>query len=154
MKYIKAVAGENNSVVYETEDGTIYTWSGGTRAWRNNNPGNIRGGDFARGRGAIGNAGGFAVFADYETGFAALLALLRAPSYRQLTIEQTITRYAPPVENNTDAYIASVEKITGVPRAAPLMMLSDAALHAFAKAIERHEGYKPGEILPLGGVAA
>ena len=36
--------------------------SGGSRSWRNNNPGNIRRGDFAINVGAIGDDGAFAFF--------------------------------------------------------------------------------------------
>ncbi|MCL2749247.1 MAG: hypothetical protein FWE50_04215 [Alphaproteobacteria bacterium] len=146
MKYVKATAGENNSVVYEADDGKFYLWLGGTRAWRNNNPGNIRNGDFANRRNAIGIAGGFAVFPDYETGFAALVALLCTATYQQMTVEQAINRYAPPVENNTSAYVVAVEKQIGIPRTTPMSQLSENNLRDFAKAIERHEGYKEGII--------
>jgi len=146
MKYIKAMAGANNSVVYEIDDGRSYLWSGGTRAWRNNNPGNIRGGDFANRRGAIGTAGGFAIFPNYETGFTALIALLCTSTYQQLTMEQAINRYAPPIENNTGAYVTAVEKQIGVSRTTPMSQLSENNLRDFAKAIEKHEGYKEGNI--------
>ena len=146
MKYTNAFSGSGNSVIYEDENKNQETWSGGTRAWRNNNPGNIRDGDFARRRGAIGAAGGFAVFPNYEAGFAALTALLRTSTYQRLTVEQAINRYAPPIENDTSAYINMVEKQIGVSRATPMMMLSDTVLHNLAKAIEKHEGYKEGMI--------
>jgi len=146
MKYINAYAGTGTDVIYEKENGDCDLWIGGTRAWRNNNPGNIRAGDFALRRAAIGAAGGFAVFPNYETGFAALIALLRAPSYQQLTVEQAINRYAPPIENDTGAYINAVEKQIGISRNAPMKLLSDDGLYKLAKAIEKHEGYKAGII--------
>ncbi len=40
---------------------------GGSRSWRNCNPGNIRKGDFSINCGAIGDDGSFAIFPDEET---------------------------------------------------------------------------------------
>ena len=40
------------------------------------------------------------------------------------TISQIIARYAPPVENNTDGYIARVERSSGIDRDMPLDTLS------------------------------
>jgi hypothetical protein len=50
----------------------------GTLAWKNNNPGNIKIGKFARSMGAIGrDMQGHAVFPDAETGRNALRVLLQ-----------------------------------------------------------------------------
>jgi hypothetical protein len=38
---------------YEYSDGSKEEWSGGTQAWRNNNPGNIRSGGYTDRQGAI-----------------------------------------------------------------------------------------------------
>lgn len=49
----------------------------GTPAWRNNNPGNLKMGPFAKGCGAIGqDESGFAVFPSYAAGFTALQTLV------------------------------------------------------------------------------
>ena len=149
MKYTNAYTGNGTDVTYEKENGERDQRVGGSRAWRNNNPGNIRESDFARRNGAIGAAGGFAVFPDYEAGFAALIALLRAPSYQNLNLEQAINRYAPPSENDTDAYINSVEKQIGISRTTPMPKLSEIQLTALAKAIEKHEGYRAGTVRPI-----
>ena len=78
---------------------------GGTRGDRNNNPGNIKYGSFAREHGATGFDGPFAVFPDYATGSAAQEALVRARGYSGLTLHQFAARYA---EGN-----ASWEKTVG-----------------------------------------
>lgn len=83
------------------------------RAQRNNNPGNIEFGPFAERFGAVSGDPRFAIFPSVEAGFAALNALLREPSYQNLTIEQAVNRYAPPVENNTNLYVAAVCHWTG-----------------------------------------
>ena len=61
--------------------------SGATKAWRNNNPGNMtyRGG-FATRHGAIGSAGGMAIFATEATGRQALIDLLKSSNYNTLRI--------------------------------------------------------------------
>ena len=83
------------------------------RPQRNNNPGDIEFGTFAQRFGAVSGDPRFAVFPSVEAGFAALNALLREPSYHGLTLEQCINRYAPPVENNTNLYVAAVCHWTG-----------------------------------------
>jgi hypothetical protein len=52
------------SITYHYDDGSVEIRAGGTRAWRNNNPGNVAGGP-----GEIGkDYGGLAVFPDVSTG--------------------------------------------------------------------------------------
>ena len=79
----------------------------GTRPNRNNNPGDIEDGPFARKHGAIGSDGRFARFGTAAAGFAAMAALLRM-HYRGLTIRAALNKYAPPVENATDIYLEHV----------------------------------------------
>ena len=78
MVYVSARAYKEGSsdVLYITEDGRKVLRQGGSRSWRNSNPGNLRFTSFARAQGAIGTAGGFAVFADSLRGRAALATLL------------------------------------------------------------------------------
>jgi hypothetical protein len=79
----------------------------GSRAQRNNNPGNINWGEFASKHGATGpetlkngGAGRFAHFPDEATGFAAMKSLLQSSGYKGLTIRQCLNRYAPPADGN------------------------------------------------------
>ena len=71
---------ESNPTAF-TQDGRVYIRgpgghveerSGGTRAWRNNNPGNIEGSNFANTHGAIGGDGRFAIFPSQEADIARL----------------------------------------------------------------------------------
>lgn len=66
-------------IIYFREDGSSTIYIGGTRNWRNNNPGNIGygNGNLVKKLGAIGKAGGFAVFPDYETGRKAIFSVLK-----------------------------------------------------------------------------
>ena len=146
---ISAEEGTSLTVIYTVKDGkSTYTevWRGGSRSWRNNNPGNIRNSNFTRRHGHIGKAGGFAVFPDKETGKEALVSLLKVRSYQVLTLGGALNRYAPKSENDTEAYLAFIESITDISRDTPMEKMSDESIKLLADAIERFEGYFSGEI--------
>lgn len=146
QEYTSAVA-LGRDVVYTTADGRRVRRTGGTRAWRNLNPGNIRYSEFSRNAGAIGQAGGFAVFPDEETGTRAISLLLRGQSYNNLTIARAITRYAPPSENNTAAYHRRIQQITGLNINRRISDLSDGELSRVVDAIRAIEGWEAGRII-------
>jgi hypothetical protein len=80
-------------------------WAPGTRAYRNNNPGNLEvTGDLGR------DSGGFGVFSTYNAGRNALVSDLVAKvrKYGLWTLYQVMARYAPPSQNNTAVYAANV----------------------------------------------
>ncbi|WP_248322037.1 hypothetical protein [Caballeronia sp. Sq4a] len=112
--------------------------SSAPRGIRNNNPGNIRYGEFARSAGAVGaDSGGFAVFADMSAGIEATVKLLRSYASRGFdTIRKIISRWAPANENDTQAYIAAVAKQIGVSADA---QLSVDQLRGVAGSIFQHE---------------
>ena len=85
----------------------------GSRAQRNNNPGNVEYGDFAKSHGATGTDGRFAIFPDPDTGFKATQELL-ATHYGNMKLSDALAKYAPPSENNTAAYIKNVSNKIGV----------------------------------------
>jgi uncharacterized protein (TIGR02594 family) len=83
-----------------------------TRADRNNNPGNIKFGDFAKSMGATGaDAGGFAIFPDRETGFKAAEGLLGGKGYAGKTLGEIGARWAAGDPN----WARNVSKATGIP---------------------------------------
>ena len=133
-------------VVYTQPDGSKIIRTGGTRAWRNSNPGNIRYTDFAKRVGAIGSAGGFAVFPDEATGMYAIEALLRTDSYNKLTIAGAISRYAPPSENNTAGYHRRIQQLTGLSINKRMSDLTPDELTSVANAIRTIEGWQVGNI--------
>lgn len=133
-------------VIYTQPDGAKVKYTGGSRAWRNSNPGNIRYSDFAKRVGAIGQAGGFAVFPDEQTGMYAIEALLRTQNYNKLTIAGAISRYAPPNENNTAGYQRHIQKLTGLSINKRMSDLNAAELRAVANAIRVIEGWEVGNV--------
>lgn len=90
----------------------------GSRAQRNKNPANIEFGQFAECHGAVletvrkGKTARFAHFPTKEAGWDAMRSL--ADSYSGLTVAQVVRRWAPPSENNVNAYLAAIMKMTGL----------------------------------------
>ena len=83
--FVKAKQTGKQSVTYWNEDGSSVTHRGGNWTWRNQNPGNIGAGAWANRHGAIGKAGGFAVFPDYAAGRSAIFDLLQGPDFKDLS---------------------------------------------------------------------
>jgi predicted Holliday junction resolvase-like endonuclease len=111
------------------------------RGIRNNNPGNIKYGSFAKAHGATGqDAGGFAIFPSMAVGKAALLALLKGGGYiagGTDTISKIINKFAPASDhNNTAAYAADVSSQMGIGANQQLTVMNASAL---AEAISMHE---------------
>jgi len=135
---------KGNDVIYVYNNGAKYKRSGGTRAWRNFNPGNIRYSDLARENGAIGKAGGFAVFPDEKVGTKALRALLMSDAYKNLSIESAILKYAPPHENNTEHYKWYIKKNVGIKSGTKISQLDKKQMDDLIKFITIIEGWKNG----------
>ena len=131
-------------VVYVFDDSTKITRSGGSRAWRNSNPGNLRYTEKTRQDGAIGHAGGFAIFPDEETGIKALQELLKSDTYKKLSIAEAIMRYAPPHENDTQQYKKQLQKMTGLDIRTKIDSLNPEQFGKVMNAICVLEGWKTG----------
>ena len=89
-----------------------------TRGMRNNNPLNIRRVVGVTWKGEVAapiEDRQFVQFASLEYGLRAAFCILRTyrDRYKAVCIEDIITRWAPPTENDTDAYIKHVCWLTG-----------------------------------------
>lgn len=88
-----------------------------SRGLRNNNPGNIRqSGTKYAGEVRPSRDRAFKQFETMAYGYRAMFMLLYTYQKRHglNTIRQMIGRYAPPVENHTDAYIDTVARRSGI----------------------------------------
>ena len=133
--------------VYTNADGTTTTKEGGTRAWRNNNEGNLRYTEYSKSKGAIGqDKDGFAIFPDEATGRKAKEDLIfSSKSYKDLTLENAIHRYAPPNENNTALYQKRVlASVGGVNK--PMNEYTPSERAAILESMRKMEGYKAGTV--------
>ena len=138
-------AGHGQPTVVEYADGRIEKRTG-DRGWRNNNPGNIEYGDFAKKMGAIGSDGRFAIFPTPEAGRSAKENLLfESRGYRGLSIEGAISKYAPPNENNTNNYINQVTQALGLPKNTNISSLSADQRRVLLDAIQKIEGRSTGK---------
>ncbi len=144
-KYVKAVSGPNSSVIYTDDGGKQWVHSGGTRTWRNNNPGNLVVGSISRDNNAIGKAGGFAVFPDYESGHVGLIDCLKR-TYGNADLKFLITKYAPPGENNTSKYFKFLQNKTGINDNKKVKDFTSRQFEKLWKAIEQMEGWKVGKV--------
>lgn len=143
-KYVSARDGRNNSVIYVSSDGAEFLHSGGTRAWRNNNPGNLIGSE--RSGLSIGKGGRFAVFASHDDGVAALKYSL-THFYSGTRLDEVFKKYAPATDDNDpERYIVLVKKFSGLDSTRTIGALTDEELVRFTAAIERVEGWKEGKI--------
>lgn len=115
------------------------------RGIRNNNPGNI---DYNTANNWQGQLKvdktiepRFCRFDTPENGIRALGKLLQnyQSKYGLTTVEAIINRWAPSVENNTKAYVRSVETCIGSIPGATITLKDPRTLGLFIKAIIRHE---------------
>lgn len=116
------------------------------RGVRNNNPGNIdRTGTAWQGEDRTDAAREreprFAVFDTPEYGFRALAKTLQTyqRKYGLLTVRAIINRWAPPVENDTGAYVNAVAKAVGVTPDRVINVTTPSIAFNLLKAIARHE---------------
>lgn len=112
------------------------------RGYRNNNPGNIRlSSDKWQGLALEQTDKEFFQFKDVTYGIRALARVLirYQDSYKLTTAKDFITRYAPPSENNTDAYVAAILKWTGFQADQRINVHTYCDLEALVKAIINFE---------------
>lgn len=130
-------------------DGSPEQKTGGSRSWRNNNPGNIEFGGYAKSMGATSSDGRFARFPTYEAGRRAQEQLLfEGQNYRNLTLGQAIRRWAPASENNVPAYLAAMG---GDDPSKKMHEYTPEQRGRLLDAMQRHEGWRVGTVTGNGG---
>ena len=128
-----------------------------SRGIRNNNPGNIRWKDPWQGLVPEDQRTdtAFCQFTKPEYGIRALCKILNAyyAKHKLNTIQGIISRWAPPEENDTDAYVHSVANVVGVDKDEHLLVSTYAVMLPLVKGIILHEnGSQPytKEVLDMG----
>lgn len=147
--------------IYKTADGDVVR-EGGSRSWRNNNPGNIIAGDYADSMGAIGrdkmSAGHvMAIFPTEEMGRIAKEQLIfRGANYKNLKLSDAISRYAPEFNssgqriNDTPQYIKNVLAAVGGSEKA-MKDYTPSEQKAIIAAMKSTEDWSPGKEYKVGG---
>ncbi|MEI9997617.1 MAG: hypothetical protein WDM91_23685 [Rhizomicrobium sp.] len=143
----------HNSVAYFYPDGRMEVRTGGTLAWRDNNPGNLRHAPDAIGTNSVYSAAAanhvapMAIFPDVQAGLDAQEHLLFGPSYRNLSIADAMTKYAPPTDSNpTDVMIAKLSAAAGVPSTTIMSALTPDQRMAFMAQEQAIEQSRPGTV--------
>jgi hypothetical protein len=110
------------------------------RGIRNNNPGNIKYDPAVDWQGEVSDDGTFVIFDDIGWGLRALGTDLmnKITKDHLTTIRLIVSKYAPPSENVTDAYIASVSQDTGI-EPDDQLSVDQPTLHNLMRAIINHE---------------
>jgi uncharacterized coiled-coil protein SlyX len=121
----------------------------GARNWRNNNPGNIENGSFAKGFGSLGGDPRFAIFPDFQAGRKAKSKLIfDGKNYKDLDLKAAISRYAPPSENNTTSYQNAVLQAVGGQNK-KMSEYSESERNSIMNAMEKVEGFKVGKVVSM-----
>lgn len=116
-----------------------------TRGERNHNPGNIREGTLDKttwqGERVTDDDPSFEEFQSAEDGIRALAKVLLNYQRRHglKTVRSIINRWAPPVENDTGAYVDHVAEHLGVNADATIDLESNMTLFKLVYAVIRHE---------------
>lgn len=110
------------------------------RGIRNNNPGNLEGDQGFKGFVGLDDKG-YAKFDSPDSGLRAMAINLRNQQdlHGLNTVEDIVTKYAPPNENNTAAYIANVSKSLNVGPQDPLDLHEPQVLATLTKAVIKQE---------------
>ena len=99
MTFLEAIAREEGFYV------------AGSRPNRNNNPGDLEFHSWMTPFGGVLEECSnprFAAFPTSDAGFAAMKHLFGFPIYKGKTVAQALNTWAPPIENQTNSYIANV----------------------------------------------
>jgi len=157
MPATRAYKSKHNSkhIIYDDGD-TKRVYADGSRAWRTNNPGNLKArGGFAGRHGAIGSDGVNAIFPDYQTGKDAMVANLQRPDYTSLSINNMIAKYAPARDgNNVPAYQRYVHDETGLDMSRIFGSLNPEEFRSVVDALESYEHSDPGQVWVMDRIEA
>lgn len=149
MRISKVISGKKGELIVEDENGVRIRRTGGTVAWRTNNPGNLKYSPFSIEMGAVGKDHvGHAVFPTKEHGIQAQYVLLFRPNgfYYNLTLRDAIAKYAPSSDNNKPIqYQMYLTKKTGIPHDQKLKTILHDKRLELLEAMQIFEGYKEGK---------
>ncbi len=134
-----------NAVLYYT-GGPMFYHVGGHLNWRNNNPGNCISGTTSKKFNEIGVNGRFAIFASVVDGRNCMEYVI-FNTYGTYSIADMMYKYAPPSENDTEAYISMIVNETGLGRNTILNTLSSSNRQALLNVMIRKEGTQKGRVV-------
>jgi hypothetical protein len=137
--YRLAYKHNDKVIFYFDTEGNKYVASGGSLAWRINNPGLVRShSHFSRRNGSIGACGIYAIFSNPQQGRKALSEWLHSKKYYHSTLWTLGEHYQP---SNPEAFINKIALLTGITVDEKIDSLSHLKLNLLIRAIEKYCGY-------------
>ncbi len=150
QKIVKVLSHGPGWIAVEMGNGKKMKRWDGSLAWRHNNVGNIKFGDFAKTYGAVGEGqNGLAVFPTVEHARKAHKDLLFTPirNYHNMSLIDACRKYAPYADNNDpDAYAHYVAKAARVSFMKVLKNFTEEEKERALSAFEKMEGYFVGKV--------
>ncbi|HWZ44686.1 MAG TPA: hypothetical protein VNW97_14515 [Candidatus Saccharimonadales bacterium] len=130
-------------------DYSDYTFQGGHRSFRNNNPSNIKMGPIARQHGAIGrDSDGFAIFPDWQTGLKAQSDLWKDKRYQDKSLDAAVRLWTSGDPKAVqDKYIADIAKAAGVTADKKISGFTPSQMEALYRVQQKHESGIGGKII-------
>src|SRR3989344_973647 len=138
--YKAAYSQDGNIVFYLDSAGNKYAATGGSLAWRLNNPGLVHNASrfFSRQGGSIGHFGRYAIFASPENGREALSSWLHSKKYFKGSLKTIAKHYQP---NNPDDFANRLSGLTGISLQTKVKTLSKQEFSQLLFGIEKLCGY-------------
>jgi hypothetical protein len=126
-------------VFYFDHAGNKYVASGGSLAWRLNNPGLLRShSHFSRSNNSIGSCGGYAIFSHPEEGHKALAAWLHTKKYYTSSLRTIGEHYRP---NAPDVFVNELSTLTKIDPDTKIKSLNKQEFDRLLVSIEKLCGY-------------
>lgn len=145
----QSAQSRGTTVTLTYPDGTIESRTG-NHPQRDNNPGNMKDGSFARSQGSIGvdQDKRFAIFPSPEAGWAAMDARLKTADWQNTSVDKAIEAWAPKNDgNDTEKYKRQVRAALGVAGATRISQLTPQQFETLKQTIAQVEGFyeqRPG----------
>ncbi len=137
--YRSAYTYSDEIIFYFDFVGNKYVASGGSLAWRINNPGLVRShSHFSRRHGSIGSCGRYAIFARPDDGRKALSAWVHSKKYYDSTLKVIAEHYSPNAPNAFLNQLCSLAKISPTTK---VKLLTKHELNRLLASIEKLCGY-------------
>jgi hypothetical protein len=150
-QYAELKAVKKYYLLLRHPDGRYELRTGGSPAWRYNNPGKLAYGNFTETNGAIGNDGPLAIFSNYEDGkkaFEVFLFQSELSNFKEMTIEQAINKLAnPKFGYKPKEYLAYVLKETDQKSTKYLKDMTVDERDDLIDAIQSYENWIAGNIV-------
>lgn len=139
MMYKAAYKYDNDIIFYFDSAGNKYVASGGSLAWRTNNPGLVRcHSHFSRKFGSIGSFGPYAIFSNPQQGHRALVAWIQSKKYSSSCLKTLADHYEP---TSPDDFVVRLSSLSGISPETKIQSLSQKELERLLISIEKLCGY-------------